>query len=97
MLSSAAAAVLGILCTSVHDSVKVSLTGVVAVPGIDDAKHIVSSCLLITIPVLVNESGSTASLPQFWEHFSLQETHKSTKTYFEHKKNQMTLVKKINL
>lgn len=53
-LSSAASTASGILCTSVHDNVKVLLTGIVAVSRVDDAKHVVSSCLLVTAPVLVD-------------------------------------------
>lgn len=75
----AASTALGILCISVHDSVKVLLTGVVAVSRVDDAKHVVSSCLLLSVPVLVDESGSTTPLPQFREHFSLQSTDRCIK------------------
>lgn len=62
-----------------YNNVKVLLTGVVAVSWVDNAKHVVSSCLLLTIPVLVDEPGGTASLPQFREHFPLQDAHKYIK------------------
>lgn len=55
-----------------HDNVKLLLTGIIAVSRVDNAKHIVSSCLLLTVPVLVNKSSSTAPLPQFREDFPLQ-------------------------
>ena len=61
-----------LLCTNVHDNVKLLLTGIVAVSRVDNAKHIVSSCLLLTVPVLVDKPSSTAPLPQFREDFPLQ-------------------------
>lgn len=75
-----AATTLGMICTTVHDNVQVLLTGVVAISRVDDAKHVVSSCLLLTVPVLVNEPGSTAPLPQFREDFPLQNTHNCVKS-----------------
>lgn len=61
-----------LLCTNVNDNVKLLLTGIVAVSRVDNAKHIVSSSLLLTVPVLVDKPSSTAPLPQFREDFPLQ-------------------------
>lgn len=50
------------------------LTGIVAVTGVNNAKHVVSGRLLFTVPVLVDKSGGAAPLPQLWEHLPLN-TH----------------------
>lgn len=51
------------------------LTGVVAVTGVNDAKHVICSRLLFTVPVLVDEPGGAAPLSQLREHLSLRNTH----------------------
>lgn len=53
---------------------RILLTGVVSVSGVDDAKHVVRGRLLLLVPVLVDEPGGAAPLPQFGEDFSLQDT-----------------------
>lgn len=50
------------------------LTGVVSVSGVNDAKHVVGGRLLLLVPVLVDEPGGAAPLPQFGEDFSLWDT-----------------------
>lgn len=77
------------------DNAKVLHTGVVAVSRVDDAKHVVSSCRLLTVPVLVDEPGSTAPLLQFREHFPLQITNKSLK--IKATKLSLCLTSQINL
>lgn len=81
LLLCAAYTALGTLCTNVHGNVKVLLTGIVAVSRVDDAEHVVGGCLLLNVHVLVDEPSSAAPLPQFREHFSLQNTHKCVKVY----------------
>jgi len=57
---------------SARGGAEVSLTGVLAVPGVHDAEHVVGGRLLLAVPVLVKEAGVAAPLLQFREHFSLE-------------------------
>lgn len=53
---------------------KVLLTGLVSVSGVNDSKDVVGRRLLLSVSVLVDESGCTAPLPQFGKYFTLKHT-----------------------
>lgn len=53
------------------------LTGVVSVSRVNDAKDVVCGRLLLLVPVLVEEPGGAAPLPQFGEDFSLHNAKRS--------------------